>query len=133
MPADHVDDQVRALHSCFDVDCDGRLDYAEFRNLQLRTSGEDIDAEEYLAMSTELDCDAGSGLTVEALQRMYSSGSGSIRGDFETVFRDGMSSALALPVPMLADWQNGGGGTVPAVPAHHTTIQRMSATPALTE
>ena len=111
MPADHVDDQVRALHSCFDVDCDGRLDYAEFRNLQLRTSGEDIDAEEYLAMSTELDCDAGSGLTVEALQRMYSSGSGSIRGDFETVFRDGMSSALALPVPMLADWQNGGGGT----------------------
>ena len=82
----HVDDNVRTLHQFFDIYNTGRLGYCELRNMQLRTSGDDLDVEEYRMICEELGVDPREGLSVEALQQTYSSGGGNIRDDYKKVF-----------------------------------------------
>lgn len=82
----HVDDHVRTLHQFFDIYNTGRLGYCELRNMQLRTSGDDLDVEEYRMICEELGVDPREGLSVEALQQTYSSGGGNIRDDYKKVF-----------------------------------------------
>ena len=85
-PLHHVDDHVRTLHQFFDIYNTGRLGYCELRNMQLRTSGDDLDVEEYRMICEELGVDPREGLSVEALQQTYSSGGGNISDDYKKVF-----------------------------------------------
>ena len=82
----HVDDHVRTLHQFFDIYNTGRLGYCELRNMQLRTSGDDLEVEEYRMICEELGVDPREGLSVEALQQTYSSGGGNISADYKKVF-----------------------------------------------
>ena len=85
-PLHNVDDHVRTLHQFFDIYNTGRLGYCELRNMQLRTSGDDLDVEEYRMICEELGVDPREGLSVEALQQTYSSGGGNISDDYKKVF-----------------------------------------------
>lgn len=98
----HIDDRIKTLHQFFDVYSTNRLGYCELRNLQLRTSGNDLDVEEYRLICKELGVDPREGLSVEALQQTYSSGGGNITDDYKKVFPS-ESAAAVFSLPEVKD------------------------------
>ena len=84
--AEAMRDKVAAIHSHFDRDCDGFLNYEELRSLQLVTSQADMASDQYRHICTILDCDPNRGITLDALRLTYASDGTSSDGDYAKVF-----------------------------------------------
>ena len=86
--AEEFKDKVRLLHEQFDKDKDGFLNFPEIRSLQLHTSGEDMDENNYVMVCRALDCHPNKGISVDALRLTYASEGANIDEDFLLVFSE---------------------------------------------
>mmetsp|Transcript_12970 Transcript_12970/g.28025 ORF Transcript_12970/g.28025 Transcript_12970/m.28025 type:complete len:157 (-) Transcript_12970:848-1318(-) len=79
-------DKVSAIHSHFDRDDDGHLNYSELRSLQLATSGADMTPEQYKQVCVALNCHFDKGLCLNALKFTYASEGADVDEDYRKVF-----------------------------------------------
>ena len=79
-------DKVSAIHSHFDRDKDGHLNYSELRSLQLVTSGADMTTEQYKQVCAALNCHVDRGLCLNALKFTYAAEGADVDEDFRKVF-----------------------------------------------
>jgi hypothetical protein len=79
-------DKVSAIHSHFDRDKDGHLNYSELRSLQLVTSGADMTTEQYKQVCVALNCHVDRGLCLNSLKFTYAAEGADVDEDFRKVF-----------------------------------------------
>lgn len=84
--AKEFQDKVRAIHEFFDKDTDGYLNFEELSNLQLYTSGSEMDKSVYHHLCQIFGSTPKQGLSLDHLRLTYSSDGANIEEDFEKVF-----------------------------------------------
>jgi len=83
MTKDHL---VQALHSHFDYDKDGYLNFEEIGALQLATSGESMTENQYVVVCRTLLCDPRQGISLVALRLTYAAEGTDLEDDYTKVF-----------------------------------------------
>mmetsp|Transcript_147 Transcript_147/g.242 ORF Transcript_147/g.242 Transcript_147/m.242 type:complete len:151 (-) Transcript_147:39-491(-) len=91
--AKEMKDKVAAIHEYFDKDKDGFLSFQELRSLQLLTSGDDMDENQFVAVCRVLDCHPTKGISLDALKLTYAADGSNIDKDYATVFPESSSTA----------------------------------------
>mmetsp|Transcript_15341 Transcript_15341/g.21369 ORF Transcript_15341/g.21369 Transcript_15341/m.21369 type:complete len:131 (-) Transcript_15341:20-412(-) len=86
-------DKVAAIHEYFDKDKDGHLNFQELRSLQLLTSGDDMDKEQFVAVCRVLDCHPSRGISLNALKLTYAADGANIAKDYDTVFPESSATS----------------------------------------
>jgi hypothetical protein len=79
-------DKVNAIHEHFDRDKDGCLNFPELAALQYRTSGNELDAEQYAMVCKALGCHPDKGLSVQTLRLTYAADGTDLEVDYYIVF-----------------------------------------------
>lgn len=82
-------EKISLIFKYFDEDQNGLLSYRELRQLQLQTSGEDMDGPQFSTVCGMYKCDPHDGLTMENLRDIYSSQGvdSSLDDDYRKVYR----------------------------------------------
>mmetsp|Transcript_12334 Transcript_12334/g.14873 ORF Transcript_12334/g.14873 Transcript_12334/m.14873 type:complete len:132 (-) Transcript_12334:27-422(-) len=96
-------DKVAAIHEYFDKDKDGHLNFEELRSLQLLTSGDDMDKEQFVAVCRVLDCHPSRGISLNALKLTYAADGANIAKDYDTVFPESSSATSNKTKEKTAD------------------------------
>jgi alanyl-tRNA synthetase len=84
--AEEFRDKVGALHEHFDRDGDGYLNFHELGDLQYKTSGSELDQDQYVMVCKALSCHPTKGIPVEALRLTYASEGTNLDDDYFKVF-----------------------------------------------
>jgi hypothetical protein len=79
-------DKVNAIHEHFDRDKDGYLNFHELADLQYRTSGNELDAEQYAMVCKALGLPPNKGMALQALRLTYAADGTDLEDDYYKVF-----------------------------------------------
>jgi hypothetical protein len=79
-------DQVNAIHEHFDQDKDGCLNFKELAALQYRTSGNELDSDQYVMVCKALGCHPNKGLSLPTLRLTYAADGTDLEKDYYIVF-----------------------------------------------
>eukprot|EP00545_Synedropsis_sp_CCMP1620_P014524 CAMPEP_0119005782 /NCGR_PEP_ID=MMETSP1176-20130426/1928_1 /TAXON_ID=265551 /ORGANISM="Synedropsis recta cf, Strain CCMP1620" /LENGTH=139 /DNA_ID=CAMNT_0006957627 /DNA_START=22 /DNA_END=441 /DNA_ORIENTATION=- len=84
--AEEFRDKVGAIHEYFDRDKDGHLNFSELGDLQHKTSGSDLDADQYVMVCKGMGCHPNKGVSVQALRLTYAANGTDLEDDYYKVF-----------------------------------------------
>lgn len=84
--AEEFRDKVGAIHEHFDRDKDGYLNFKELGDLQIRTSDNDLDENQYVMVCKALGCHPNKGVSVETLRLTYAAEGTDVEEDYYKVF-----------------------------------------------
>ena len=84
--AEEFRDKVGAIHEFFDRDQDGYLNMNELADLQFKTSGNNLDGDQYVMVCKALGCLPNNGIPVEALRLTYAADGTDLDDDYYKVF-----------------------------------------------
>jgi hypothetical protein len=84
--AEEFRDKVGAIHEFFDRDQDGYLNKDELADLQFKTSGNNLDGDQYDMVCKALGCLPNKGIPVEALRLTYAADGTDLDDDYYKVF-----------------------------------------------
>jgi hypothetical protein len=84
--AESFRDKVNAIHEHFDRDEDGCLNFQELAALQYRTSGNELDSDQYVMVCKALGCHPNKGLSVPTLRLTYAADGTDLEKDYNIVF-----------------------------------------------
>lgn len=106
--ANEFQDKVRAIHEFFDKDADGYLNFQELSNLQLYTSGSEMDKNVYHHLCQIFGTTPKQGLSIDHLRLTYSSDGANIEEDFEKIFVKEESSKTSIQDDEVIEVGEGG-------------------------
>lgn len=84
--AEEFKDKVGAIHEFFDRDQDGYLNKKELADLQYKTSGTELDSDQYVMVCKALGCHPNEGIPIDALRLTYAADGTDLDDDYYKVF-----------------------------------------------
>jgi hypothetical protein len=84
--AESFRDKVNAIHEHFDQDKDGCLNFHELNALQIKTSGDELEAALYAMVCKGLGCHPDKGLPLQSLRLIYAADGTDLEDDYYKVF-----------------------------------------------
>jgi hypothetical protein len=79
-------DKANAIHEHFDQDNDGFLNFHELAALQYRTSGNELDKDQYVMVCKALGFHPGKGMDMRTLRITYAADGTDLEDDYYKVF-----------------------------------------------